>query len=121
MPRPLNLIVLGTAGAGKSSLSSSFGKWILKNTEQSVAYINLDPGCDYVPFKPDFDIRNYFTIERIMREENLGPNGAMVRASELLKEKAAQLSREINEIEADVKMVDTPGQMEVFLFHGGRE
>ena len=121
MPRPLNLIVLGTAGAGKSSLSSSFGRWIQEHTGQSVAYVNLDPGCDYVPFEPDFDIRNHFTIERIMREENLGPNGAMVRASELLKEKAAQLSREIDEIEADVRMIDTPGQMEVFLFHGGQE
>ncbi len=121
MPRPLNLIVLGTAGAGKSSLSSSFGKWIQENTGQSVAYINLDPGCDYVPFEPDFDIREYFTIERIMREEKLGPNGAMIRASERLKENVTQLSRRINEIEADVKMIDTPGQMEIFLFHGGRE
>ena len=119
--RPLNLIVLGTAGAGKSALTAAFGKWIEQNTDQKVAYINLDPGCDFVPFEPDFDIRDYFTIAQIMREENLGPNGAMVRASELLEQKAGEFSRLINEIEADVRLIDTPGQMEVFLFHGGPE
>jgi hypothetical protein len=119
--RPLNLIVLGTAGAGKSALTATFGKWIEQNTDLKVAYINLDPGCDFVPFKPDFDIRDYFTIAQIMRDENLGPNGAMVRASELLEQKAEEFSKLINKIEADIRLIDTPGQMEVFLFHGGPE
>lgn len=118
---PLNLIILGTAGSGKSALTATFGKWIKQNTDRSVAYINLDPGSDYVPFEPDFDIRDYFTIARIMRDENLGPNGAMIRASELLSAKAAEFAKAINKIEAEVLLVDTPGQMEVFLFHGGPE
>jgi GTPase SAR1 family protein len=118
---PLNLIILGTAGSGKSALTAMFGEWIKQNTDQSVAYINLDPGSDYVPFEPDFDIREHFTIARIMRDENLGPNGAMIRASELLSAKAAEFAKAINKINADVRLVDTPGQMEVFLFHGGPE
>ncbi|MDI6884564.1 MAG: ATP/GTP-binding protein [Hadesarchaea archaeon] len=121
MSRPLNLIVLGTAGSGKSALTAAFGKWIEQNTDQKVAYINLDPGCDFVPFKPDFDVRDHFTISQIMRDENLGPNGAMVRASELLEQKAKEFSRRINKIKADIRLIDTPGQMEVFLFHGGPE
>ncbi len=119
--RSLNLIILGTAGAGKSALAATFGKWIEQNTDRKAAYINLDPGCDFVPFEPDFDIRDYFTVAQIMRDESLGPNGAMVRASELLEQKAEEFSRRINEIEADVRLIDTPGQMEVFLFHGGSE
>ncbi|MDI6820164.1 MAG: ATP/GTP-binding protein [Candidatus Hodarchaeaceae archaeon] len=119
--RPLNLIVLGTAGAGKSALTATLGRWIEQNTDQKVAYINLDPGCDFVPFKPDFDIRDYFTIAKIMRDENLGPNGAMIRASELLEQKAGEFSGQINKIKVDIRLIDTPGQMEVFLFHGGPE
>jgi len=119
--RPLNLIVLGTAGSGKSSLSATFGKWIEENAGLKVAYINLDPGCDYVPFKPDFDVRDYFTIAKIMRDENLGPNGAMIKASELLRQKSVELAERINELDHDLRIVDTPGQMEVFLFHGGPE
>ncbi|MEM3453182.1 MAG: ATP/GTP-binding protein [Candidatus Hadarchaeum sp.] len=119
--RSLNLIILGTAGAGKTALTQTFGRWLEENTEQKVAYINLDPGCDSLPFQPNFDIRNHFTIERIMQNERLGPNGAMVRASELLEEKANEFSKLINKTNADIRMIDTPGQMEVFLFHGGRE
>ena len=118
---PLNLIVLGTAGAGKSALVATFGKWIEQNADRKVAYINLDPGCDFVPFEPGFDIRDYFTIAQIMRDENLGPNGAMVRASEMLEQKAGEFSKRISGIGADVRLIDTPGQMEVFLFHGGPE
>ena len=113
------MIVLGTAGAGKTALTRSFGQWIIQNTDQKVTYINLDPGCDFVPFPAEFDIREYFTIARIMREEKLGPNGAMIRASELLELKIDEFSRRINEIKADIRLMDTPGQMEVFLFHGG--
>lgn len=119
--RRLNLIILGTAGAGKTALTERFGRWLEENTDQRVAYVNLDPGCDSVPFRPSFDIRDYFTIERIMQEEGLGPNGAMVRASELLEQRANEFSREINKTDADIRIIDTPGQMEVFLFHGGRE
>jgi GTPase SAR1 family protein len=113
--------VLGTAGSGKSALTATFGKWVEQNTDRKVAYINLDPGCDFIPFKPHFDIRDHFTIAQIMRNENLGPNGAMIRASELLRGKAVEFANEINKIEAGVRIVDTPGQMEVFLFHGGPE
>jgi GTPase SAR1 family protein len=119
--RQLNLIILGTAGSGKSALTATFGDWIKRKTDRSVAYINLDPGSDYLPFKPDFDIREHFTITKIMRDDNLGPNGAMIRASELLSKKAAEFARAINKTKADVRIVDTPGQMEVFLFHGGPE
>ncbi|MFN4133916.1 MAG: ATP/GTP-binding protein [Candidatus Hadarchaeales archaeon] len=119
--RPLNLIFLGTAGAGKSSLTATFGGWIEQHTEQKVAYVNLDPGCEFIPFNPDFDIRKYFTVAKIMEDEKLGPNGAMVRASELFEENAPEFSKNVNALEADVRLVDTPGQLEVFLFHGGRE
>jgi len=117
--RALNLIVLGTAGAGKSALTATFGKWIEENTDREVRYINLDPGCESVPFRPHFDIREHFTISKIMREENLGPNGAMVRASELLERGVGEFSGRISAVGGDVRLIDTPGQMEVFLFHGG--
>lgn len=119
--RNLNLIILGTAGAGKTALTLAFGRWLEESTDQRVAYINLDPGCESLPFSPCFDIRDYFTIEKIMREEGLGPNGAMVRASELLEQGTKEFSKQINKIDADIRIIDTPGQMEVFIFHGGRE
>ncbi|MEM2874851.1 MAG: ATP/GTP-binding protein [Candidatus Hadarchaeales archaeon] len=118
---PLNIVLLGTAGAGKSALTACFGRWMAENMGREVRFINLDPGCEFTPFTPHFDIREHFTVDRIMREEGLGPNGAMVRASELLKQNVSEISRGINRVGGDIRLLDTPGQMEVFLFHGGPE
>lgn len=116
----LNLIILGTAGAGKTLLTKTFGSW-LEERNLRVAYVNLDPGSGSPPYDADFDIRRYFTVERIMSEEGLGPNGAMVRACQLMEERAQEITGKINSLDADVRLIDTPGQMEVFLFYGGPE
>jgi len=117
----LNLIFLGTAGCGKSTMTSSFGKWLEKELGMKTLYVNLDPGCEQLPYQPDFDVRNYFTITELMRREGLGPNGAMIRACELMESKIPEFALEINRLGGEVRLLDTPGQMEVFLFHGGPE
>ena len=117
----LNLVVLGTAGSGKSTLVAGFGEWLKQNTELRVAYANLDPGCDFVPFSPDFDVRDYFTISKIMREENLGPNGAMIRASELLAQKAQELANKLDRMPAEVLLVDTRVKWRSFFSTAGRK
>jgi len=119
LPLPLNLAVLGTAGSGKTTLTSSFGRWMERRLGRKVAYVNLDPGAESLPFRPSFDIRRYFTVRGLMRKHGLGPNGAMVRASQLLERRAARFAREIRKVGSEVRLLDTPGQLEVFLFHGG--
>jgi len=108
------VIMLGPAGCGKTSLTAAFGSY-LEGLGQGVAYVNLDPGCEELPYEPDFDIRDYFTVANIMREEGLGPNGAMIRASELMEKHVDVIVGAIKELEADYVLVDTPGQMEIFV------
>lgn len=81
-----------------------------------VAYINLDPGCLSTPYNPNFDVRDLFTVEELMRREGLGPNGAMIRGAEIMEKEANSIANEVDKINADVKLVDTPGQMEIFVF-----
>jgi len=119
LPHPLNLAVLGTAGSGKTTLTRSFGRWMEKELGRRVAFVNLDPGAERLPFRPSFDLRRHFTVRGLMRRYGLGPNGAMVRASQLLKRGAGRFAGEIRRVEAEVRLLDTPGQLEVFLFHGG--
>lgn len=119
MPYPLNLAVLGTAGSGKTTLTRAFGRW-MERRGMRVAFVNLDPGCRRLPFRPSFDVRRHFTLSGLMRKYGLGPNGAMVKASSLLEGRAAAFAREIGRVGAEVRLLDTPGQLEVFLFHGGR-
>ncbi|TET58897.1 GTPase [Candidatus Bathyarchaeota archaeon] len=109
------LFIVGTAGSGKSLLASAFSEW-LKISGQDVALLNLDPGVVTLPYTPDVDIRNYVSIEKLMKEYKLGPNGALILAADLIADQVETLSSEIQEIGADLTIVDTPGQIELFAF-----
>lgn len=114
--RGLYILFIGPAGCGKTSLTATFGAWLTREMEAKVAYINLDPGCAFTPYKPSFDIRHMFTVEELMRREKLGPNGAMIRAAELMETHADKIVSKIERIDAELKLIDTPGQMEIFVF-----
>ncbi len=95
----MNVLVFGLAGSGKSSLISRMeGK-----------KINLDPGVEYLPYNPDFDVRDVVKVKEIMEREKLGPNGSFLRAFEIIKEKVF--------IEDSERMtwIDMPGQFEIYL------
>ena len=109
------IFVVGTAGSGKSLLTASFSEW-LKVEKQNVATVNLDPGVLNLPYAPDIDIRNHISIDSIMEEYGLGPNGALVLAADLIAEEAERIGGEIEDLHSDVVLVDTPGQMELFAF-----
>lgn len=110
------VVLMGPAGSGKTTLTVALGRWIEENQGYSVGYINLDPGAEVLPYTPDFDVREWFTIEDIMVKEGLGPNGAMIRASELLVKKSRELRRILRSIKKEILIVDTPGQSEIFIF-----
>lgn len=76
----------------------------------------MDPGADEVPYSPSFDVRDYFTVEEIMRKEGLGPNGAMMRAMDILAERGEEYTSSIETLDGDYRLIDTPGQSEVFVF-----
>ncbi|UCC58200.1 MAG: ATP/GTP-binding protein [Candidatus Bathyarchaeum sp.] len=109
------VFIIGTAGSGKSLLTASFNEW-LKVEKQKTATVNLDPGVLTLPYAPDIDIRDYISVNSIMREHGLGPNGALVMAADLIAEEAERLGGEIEDLQSDVVIVDTPGQMELFAF-----
>ncbi|MCK4634225.1 ATP/GTP-binding protein, partial [Candidatus Bathyarchaeota archaeon] len=44
------------------------------------------------------------------------PNGALILAADLIADQVETLSSEIQEINADLTIVDTPGQIELFAF-----
>jgi len=112
----MNLIfITGTAGSGKTTLTSILKKWY-EERESDVIAVNLDPGALKLPYEPDVDIRNYIDIEEIMEEYELGPNGALVAASDLIAVNLQGIKEEVEEHKADYVIVDTPGQLELFAF-----
>ncbi|WP_099211289.1 ATP/GTP-binding protein [Thermococcus henrietii] len=111
------LAFIGTAGSGKTTLTAEFGKYLEENG-YSVSYVNLDTGVRKLPYRPDVDVRDDVTAWELM-EEGLGPNGAIVRSYDLLVPKVNDYAERIRELDgrSDYVLIDTPGQMETFLFH----
>lgn len=106
---------VGTAGAGKSSLVASFQRW-LENIKLDAATFNLDPGAEYIPYSPDFDIRERISLTEVMQEYDLGPNGAQIAASDLLIQHLDEFVEEIDSYDSDYVLIDVPGQLELFAF-----
>jgi len=107
--------IIGTAGSGKSLLTSSLVERMLRE-KQKVAALNLDPGAATLPYTPDIDVRDYVTIDSVMEKYLLGPNGALIMAADLIANETGRLTEEIEDLNPDVLLVDTPGQMELFAF-----
>ena len=109
------IFIIGTAGSGKSLFTAAFSEW-LKMSKQDVAVVNLDPGVLKLPYSPDVDIRNYVDVGNLMEKYELGPNGALILAADLIADEIENVTRDVESANADLVLVDTPGQMELFAF-----
>ena len=106
----MNIFVLGPDGSDKSLLVKNFSSYLVSEGYE-VRVVNLDPGVLNPGYKPDFDVRSWFTVENIMREKNLGPNGAILEAMDRLTKMKLPTFNDV-----DCVIFDTPGQLEPFLF-----
>ncbi|MGB9842088.1 MAG: ATP/GTP-binding protein [Candidatus Bathyarchaeales archaeon] len=109
------VFIIGTAGSGKSLFTAAFSDW-LKMSKQDVAVVNLDPGALTLPYSPDVDVRDYVDVGALMENYSLGPNGALIMAADLIADEIENLTKEVDDLKADIVLVDTPGQMELFAF-----
>jgi GTPase SAR1 family protein len=103
------------AGSGKSLLVASFSEY-LRSTEQNAITLNLDPGATALPYNPDVDVRAYVNIDDLMEKYKLGPNGALIMASDVAADHMDEIRDELEEEAPDFVLADTPGQIELFAF-----
>lgn len=107
--------MLGTAGSGKSLLTSKLSEYYTSNSAFA-AILNLDPGVESLPYAPDVDVRDRIDIVSIMRQYDLGPNGALVMANDMIASQLSQIQIEVDAVNPDYLIVDTPGQIELFAY-----
>lgn len=112
-------IVIGPPGAGKSTYCYGLFQF-LSAIGRKLCIINLDPANDRLPYPCALDIRDYMDLDEIMEDLNLGPNGGLMYAMELL------LANSIDEFITKVRQLaddknylifDCPGQIELFTHH----
>mmetsp|Transcript_25998 Transcript_25998/g.39357 ORF Transcript_25998/g.39357 Transcript_25998/m.39357 type:complete len:350 (+) Transcript_25998:90-1139(+) len=135
---PTCVLVVGMAGSGKTTLmtqlqqsletaeydsSEDFNKERESEDEADAGRrrgycLNLDPATLSVPFGASIDIRDTVDYKEVMKQHNLGPNGAIMTSLNLFATKFDQvleiLERRVEEL--DYILVDTPGQIEAFTW-----
>lgn len=109
------IFMLGTAGSGKTVLTKTLYDWF-NEKKLDVATLNLDAGVRRLPYNPDIDVRDLVNIDNLTDKLDLGPNGAMIASMDLIATKIADIKDEINYIDPEYLLVDTPGQIELFAY-----
>ena len=110
-----SIFLTGTAGSGKSSLCAALLPWYT-DKGASIASINLDPGATNLPYEPDVDIRDYIDLSSVMQNYQLGPNGALILAADLVATRINDVQEAVENLNPDYAIFDTPGQIELFAF-----
>ncbi|KLU81169.1 ATPase NPA3 [Magnaporthiopsis poae ATCC 64411] len=124
--KPVAVVCVGMAGSGKTTFMQRINAH-LHGKKDPPYVINLDPAVLNVPFDSNIDIRDSVNYKEVMRQYNLGPNGGILTALNLFATKVDQVIDLLekrtarNEENAGRKpinhiLVDTPGQIEAFVW-----
>ncbi|CCK71330.1 GTPase GPN2 KNAG_0G02740 [Huiozyma naganishii CBS 8797] len=116
---PFAQIVIGPPGSGKSTYChgcSQFFNAIGRHSQ----IVNMDPANDRLPYPCAVDIRDFITLEEIMQEQSLGPNGGLMYALESLDQSIDLFILQIKNLVMEERaylVFDCPGQVELFTHH----
>lgn len=105
------------AGSGKTTLMQRLNSYLHEKKTPMYA-INLDPAVKNVPYGANIDIRDTIKYKEVMKQYNLGPNGAIMTSLNLYSTRFDQVMSFIDKRapEVDYILLDTPGQIEIFTW-----
>jgi len=114
---PIVILLLGLAGAGKTTLTQKLISYIY-SLKKKPYFINLDPACKDHTYPANIDIRHTLNYKAVKEQYNLGPNGGIVTTLNLFVTKFNDVMDilKANQGKHDYVLIDTPGQIEVFMW-----
>ncbi|KAL8801596.1 MAG: hypothetical protein Q9200_006900 [Gallowayella weberi] len=113
---PFAQLVIGPPGSGKSTYCDGMHQF-LSAIGRKCSIVNLDPANDHTSYPCALDIRSLVTLEEIMADEELGPNGGVLYALEELENNVDWLRTGLEGLGEDYILFDCPGQVELFTHH----
>jgi len=105
---------MGPAGVGKSTYCEAMQNHAAAE-KRRLFVANLDPAAEEAPYSLSFDIRDLITVQDVMEELDLGPNGGLLYCMEYLVENLDWLQEELDKFgDEDYLILDCPGQVELY-------
>jgi len=86
--------VIGPPGSGKSTYCAAVQS-LLVNSHRPVTLVNFDPAAEFVPYKPDIDIRELVNFQKFCESEACGPNGALLGCFRVLEDNFSWLTERL--------------------------
>ncbi len=108
------VLVMGPAGAGKSTFCAALISQLRSNRRSSI-YVNLDPAATDFVYEPDVDIKDLISLDDVMEEMGLGPNGGLIYCFEFLMRNLDFLTDPLETVSDEyLIIIDMPGQIELY-------
>ncbi|KAL7778518.1 hypothetical protein CFE70_008019 [Pyrenophora teres f. teres 0-1] len=104
---PFAQLVIGPPGSGKSTYCDGMQQFMTA-IERKCSVVNLDPANDHTSYQPALDVRDLVTIDEIMEQESLGPNGGVLFALEELEHNFEWLEEGLKELGGYMLQMDLP-------------
>lgn len=104
---------MGPAGVGKSTFCNAMVSH-LQSIGRRAHIVNLDPAAEPSQYEFTVDIRDLISLQDVMEEMELGPNGGLVYCFEYLLQNLDWLDEEIGEFNDEYLIFDCPGQIELY-------
>jgi GTPase SAR1 family protein len=108
----------GPAGSGKSTYCHAIQEHCATLTgprRRRVHVANLDPAAENFAYEVAFDVRDLISVDEVMEELDLGPNGSLIYCMEYLLENLPWLQDHLEEFGDDEYLIlDCPGQLELY-------
>jgi len=84
---------------------------------RKVIIVNLDPANENIPYECAIDIRELVSLPKVMEEEKLGPNGALMYCIEYIEINFDWLYEKLQKFKEYYVLFDCPGQVELYTHH----
>lgn len=111
-------IIIGSPGAGKTTYCHGMSQFA-NTLGRKCSIVNLDFANDVLPYACDVDVRDLISLERVMEEYQLGPNGGLVYCMEYVLANVEWLHERIAALQEKSHYIlfDCPGQVELYAHH----
>ncbi len=106
-------IVVGAPGSGKSTYCNGMQQF-MKAIGREAIIVNMDPANEDLQYSPAVTVTDLITVEDVMREHSLGPNGALIFCMEWLDTNLHLLKDRLAPYADKYILFDFPGQAELY-------